>query len=264
MPVRIIGDGGHGGHDSGAVGNGLYEKDITLKLSNYFVDILNNDYKGVVAKATRTNDKFISLSGRADMANDFGADLFVSFHTNSFDGSADGFESFIYNGGVGQDTKEAQDIIHEEVMKVNDLDDRGQKQANFAVLRETVMPALLTENGFIDNAQDAEKLKDDDYLYKVAKAHAKGVAKLFNLKRDNDRTDDTHSTKDLYEVIAGTFANYNNAKIQEKRIEDKGIDAYVKKSGKYYEVIAGTFSNYGNAKKQSNHVEGKGFDTYIK
>lgn len=266
MTVKVFADPGHGGHDPGATGHGLKEKDVVLKISNYFVDILNNKYSGVIAKASRTTDKYISLSKRADMANDFGADLFISFHTNAFNGSAYGFESFIYNGNVGEKTKKAQDYIHEEVMKVNDLKDRGQKQANYAVLRETVMPAVLTENGFIDNKHDAKKLKSDDYLYSIAEAHAKGVAKLFNLKKKSSKKEKGNGkgSKKFYEVVAGTFSNYDNAKRQEKRIEDKGIDAYVKKSGKYYEVIAGTFSSYENAKKQKSKVDKKGFDSYIK
>ena len=265
MTVKVFADPGHGGHDPGATGHGLKEKDVVLKISNYFVDILNNKYSGVIAKASRTTDKYISLSKRADMANDFGADLFISFHTNAFNGSAYGFESFIYNGNVGEKTKKAQDYIHEEVMKVNDLKDRGQKQANYAVLRETVMPAVLTENGFIDNKHDAKKLKSDDYLYSIAEAHAKGVAKLFNLKKkSSSKKESGNNSKKMYEVIAGTFSYYNNAKTQERRIKKAGFDAYIKKSGKYYQVIAGTFVNYDNAKKQSKRIEDKGFDTYIK
>ena len=265
MTIRIFSDAGHGGSDSGATGNGLLEKDVTLKLSKYFAEILTQDYKGVVVKQSRTDDRFLSLSARADKANDWGADYFISFHINAFNGSANGFESFIYNGSVSNNTKKYQDIMHEEIMKVNDLSDRGQKRANFAVVRETAMPAILTENGFIDNKHDAKKLKDNDYLYKVAKAHAKGVARIFNLKKENDQTDDTTQQEGkLHEVIAGTFSRYTNAKKQESIVKDKGFEAYVKTSGKYYEVIAGTFKDRENARNRSESLENHGIETYIK
>jgi N-acetylmuramoyl-L-alanine amidase len=183
MSVKIMHDPGHGGVDSGALGNGLLEKDLTLKISIYFGGILN-EYKNVEVKATRSSDTFISLSDRAAMANNWGADYFVSFHINSFDGKTSGFESYIYKGlpqnGV---TSNYQRIMNEEILKSNKLINRGFKQADFAVLRETSMPAILTENGFIDFEEDAAKLKNDSYLYTIAEAHAIGVARIFNLTK---------------------------------------------------------------------------------
>lgn len=266
MTVKVFSDPGHGGHDSGATGNGLKEKDITLKLSQYFTDILTNDYKGVVVKQSREDDRFLSLSARADMANDWGADYFISFHTNAFNGSAHGFESFIYDKlSDSSKTAKYREIVHQEVMKVNDLYDRGMKKANFAVIRETKMSALLTENGFIDHPEDAAKLKDNDYLYEIAKAHAKGVAKIFGLERVNDQSDDTDTQESKqYEVVAGTFSNYKNAKKQEDIVAGKGFEVYIKAGDKYYEVIAGTFNKHENAKTRSHNLENKGIETYIK
>lgn len=67
-----------------------------------------------------------------------------------------GYEDYIHTSlSDSSTTAKYQDIIHAEVMKVNQLQDRSQKKADFHVLRESAMPALLTENGFIDNAQDA-------------------------------------------------------------------------------------------------------------
>lgn len=68
-------------------------------------------------------------------------------------------------------------------MKLNQLSDRGKKQSNLHVLRESNMPALLTENGFIDNANDAAKMKSDSWITDVARGHVNGLAKAFNLQK---------------------------------------------------------------------------------
>ena len=65
------------------------------------------------------------------------------------------------------------------------LRDRGRKQANFHMLRESRMPAVLTENGFIDTMEDAKKLKNTTFLEQIAHAHAAGVVKIFELKKKN-------------------------------------------------------------------------------
>ncbi len=71
--------------------------------------------------------------------------------------------------------------MHEEIIKQADLQNRGKKQANFHVLRESAMPAVLTENGFIDHAADAAKLKSDAFLEQIALGHARGIARIFQL-----------------------------------------------------------------------------------
>src|SRR5690606_4556933 len=78
---------------------------------------------------------------------------------------------------------------------------RGKKKANFAVLRETKMAAILTENGFIDNKNDADKLKKSSYLDKIAKGHAEGIAKALNLKKKT--TSSTNKNTTTYTVKKG-------------------------------------------------------------
>src|SRR5699024_7368017 len=94
--VKIFIDPGHGGNDPGAQGHGLKEKDLTLDIANRIVKYLNQ-YQSVEIKMSRTTDKTVSLSERTKMANDWGADYFVSVHINSCCG-ATGFESYIHNG----------------------------------------------------------------------------------------------------------------------------------------------------------------------
>lgn len=177
---KLFLDPGHGGSDSGAVGNGLKEKDLTLSISTKIFDILTSEYNDVAVRMSRTGDTFPTLTQRTNDANTWGADFYLSVHMNS--GGGTGFESFVYPN-VGVPTTTYQSAIHEEIMKVIGLRDRGKKQSNLHVLRESNMPALLTENGFIDNALDSAKMKDQNWINSVARAHVSGLEKSFNLKK---------------------------------------------------------------------------------
>jgi N-acetylmuramoyl-L-alanine amidase len=176
-------DPGHGGSDTGAVGNGLQEKDIVLDIALRIRDILLNEYQDIEVNMSRTTDIYRSLEERTDEANHWGADYYLSIHVNAYNGSVHGYEDYIHDSlSDSSQTAQYQDIMHKEIMKVNSLYDRGKKKANFHVLRETRMAALLTENGFIDNANDAEKLKDPNYRQRVAQGHVNGLAQAFDLQ----------------------------------------------------------------------------------
>ncbi|MFS0783298.1 N-acetylmuramoyl-L-alanine amidase [Bacillus sp. 1P06AnD] len=176
--VKIFIDPGHGGSDPGAVGNGIQEKNITLAIALRVRDLLLNGYSNVEVKMSRTGDTFPSLSDRTNAANAWGATFFMSIHINS--GGGTGYEDFVYPGS-GAPTTTYQSTIHSEIMKQVDFVDRGKKQSNLHVLRESNMPAILTENGFIDNATDAAKLKNSAYLDKIALGHVNGLAKALGL-----------------------------------------------------------------------------------
>ncbi|WP_026690914.1 N-acetylmuramoyl-L-alanine amidase family protein [Alteribacter aurantiacus] len=180
--VKIYIDPGHGGTDPGAVGNGLQEKNVNLDLALRLRNILLNDYRGVEVKMSRTTDVTKTLSQRTNEANAWGADYFVSIHINAFNGTARGYEDFIHDSLTPSSrTSQMRNVMHEEIIKVNNMINRGKKSANFHVLRETRMPAILTENGFIDNAQDAALIRDPNWLQTVAKGHADGIARIFDL-----------------------------------------------------------------------------------
>lgn len=176
--AKVFIDAGHGGSDPGAVGNGLKEKDLTLAIAKECAKVLRA--AGVQVKLSRASDTYPTLGERCRMANSWGADLFVSIHINS--GGGTGFETFIYNGGVPAKTKQFQNILHQTIATGCGLKDRGKKRAGYYVLKHTAMPAVLTENGFIDNKNDAAKLKDTAWLKKVGRLHAEGVLKFLGKK----------------------------------------------------------------------------------
>lgn len=183
MTVKIFIDPGHGGKDPGTVGNGLQEKDLTLKIALKIRDILKAEYTGHTIRMSRTTDKTVTLKQRTDMANAWNADFFLSVHINA--GGGTGYEDYIYVK-LSNSTKTAKlrQIIHQEIMSaIPGIRDRGMKKANFHVLRETKMPAILTENLFIDQLSDAKKLKDEDFINQIARGHAVGLAKALKLSK---------------------------------------------------------------------------------
>ncbi|MFD1452679.1 N-acetylmuramoyl-L-alanine amidase [Oceanobacillus sojae] len=179
--TRIYIDPGHGGSDPGASANGLQEKDVTLDIALKTRDILNEQYSGHTIKLSRTSDITKSLDARTNEANNWGANFFVSIHINA--GGATGYESYTWNGSYDnkERTNAIRRTIHNETVEQTGFTDRGAKQANLHVLRESSAPAVLTENGFIDNAADANKLKSDAFIEEIAQAHADGIAKALGL-----------------------------------------------------------------------------------
>lgn len=222
---KIVIDAGHGGKDSGAIGFGLLERNVNLDLANRVVRYLGRDYECTLIM-TRTGDQTVSLKQRSDLANKKGADFFFSIHCNASGGS--GFESFIYKGLSDKSkTYDMQAMIHQTVythtLKPFNLKNRGRKKADFHVLRETAMPAVLVETAFIDYKSDNTLLKDDVFLDSIALSYAKGIA-LANSLPIKKREPDT-----LYIVQAGAYKLQKNADKQVERLKKLGIPAFIVK-----------------------------------
>ncbi|KNH22598.1 N-acetylmuramoyl-L-alanine amidase [Priestia megaterium] len=181
---KIYLDAGHGGADAGAVGaNGLYEKNLVLKIQQYLISYLNSTYSDFTIKTTRTTDVFLSLSQRASQANSWGADAFMSIHVNA--GGGTGYEDYVYRSASNA-SKTFQSIVHGQVqptLLAYNHPNRGRKSANYAVLRLTNMPAVLTEIAFIDNRTDAALLQNEAFLKSMGESYAKGIAVYLNLPR---------------------------------------------------------------------------------
>lgn len=223
--MKIYIDAGHGGSDSGAVGNGIKEKDITLKIALKIRDLIRK-YDGVETKMSRTTDKTVSLQQRTDEANKWGADFFLSVHINA--GGGIGYEDFIYDKlSNTSETAKIRDIIHSEIIKIVDFTNRGKKKANFHVLRETKMIAMLSENGFIDNKSDTDKLKSDSYLDKIAQGHVSGISKAYNLKKLVTPVKPEINKDVIYRVVTGSFSDRNNAEKRIKDLKSKGFESFI-------------------------------------
>ncbi|WP_010279896.1 N-acetylmuramoyl-L-alanine amidase [Paenibacillus senegalensis] len=251
--AKIFIDPGHGGTDPGAVGNGLQEKNVNLQIALRVRDILLNEYDNVTVRMSRTGDQTVSLGQRTNAANSWGADYFLSIHINA--GGGTGFESFIYPG-VGAPTTTYRNHVHDQIINRVDFTDRGKKTANFHVLRESNMPAVLTENGFIDRAADANKLKTPSFIEALARGHAVGVARAFNLPPKSGGTT-------LYKVQIGAFSIRANAEAMAADARSKGFSPYIAFTGGLYKVQLGAFSVRANAEALAQQARAAGYSPII-
>lgn len=223
MTKKIFIDPGHGGSDSGATGNGLKEKDLNLAIALEAKKVIQDEYTDHRIKMSREKDETVSLTQRTDAANTWGADFFLSIHINA--GGGTGFESYRYVEKGSDTTMTVQKHVHALILSASGWKDRGKKWANLHVLRESKMPAVLTENGFIDTDTDAKKLKDPSFVKKLGRAHAEGLAKALGLKRKE--SDPEPKPGNLYIVQAGAFRDRKNAEVQVKALKEAGFEAFI-------------------------------------
>lgn len=216
---RVVIDPGHGGKDAGTIGRGgLREKDVVLAVSLKLRDLLV-ERLGVEVIMTRSDDRFIPLEERTAIANQKGADLFISVHANaSRNRNAFGIETYVLdfatteaeievasreNAGSQRNIRELEDLLR-KITKVDynresrDLAqivqrelvaglsteirvqrDRGVKQAPFIVLIGANMPSILTEIGFISNPADEKLLRTRAVQEKVAESLYQGIEGYF-------------------------------------------------------------------------------------
>lgn len=168
QPLVVL-DPGHGGTDPGAVGCSLEEADVVLDTAQRLQTLLLGS--GVRVALTRDGDTFVELAARAAFANARGADGFFSVHSNSNAGTpATGTETFVMTG-AGAPSRALGRAVQDAMVSAWELRDRGLKEANFAVLRLTTMPAALGELGFTNNCSvDATLLRDPAARQRMAVA----------------------------------------------------------------------------------------------
>ncbi len=227
--MKVCIDPGHGGYDPGAIGNGLQEKDLTLDVCLKLKPLL--EFNGISVILTRDgdyapghvdNDQKGNLSARVKSAETANADLFVSVHINA--GGGTGVEVLVI--GTGGRAEIAANKILPYLVQAGSWANRGVKTQNVMVLRETSMPAILTENGFIDTVTDSAKLKEPDFRQTLAVAHTKGICDYFGIEyHEPNATQPTPNV--MYRVILdGTqtmaLSSQENAIIEVKKVVDSG------------------------------------------
>ncbi len=186
MAIKIYIDQGHNPEapNGGAEGNGLREQDITYRVGIALAELLraNGSYEVRLSRPTATtslgSSNTTSLRARVDDANAWGADYFISIHTNATtDPEVSGTEAFAY----ARDTaafRLGKDII-EGITDITGLRDRGMKvRPGLYVLRKTAMPAVLVELGFITNPGDAALMNENPGLF--ARGIYNGILSFFN------------------------------------------------------------------------------------
>jgi N-acetylmuramoyl-L-alanine amidase len=171
----IMLDAGHGGSDPGAPGvvSGVNEKTLTLSMSR----LVQRELEGLGYKVlqTRTDDSFVSLGQRGDYANSALPYIFVSIHCNSISNpDYTGAMTFLHDY-AGPESARLAETVHGRLLEATGAADKGVRRADFFVLRETVMPAILVETGFLTNRGECTQLASPQYQAKVAHGIAAGI-----------------------------------------------------------------------------------------
>lgn len=312
----VVLDAGHGGGDSGNVGNGHSEKDIALKITLEVGKELekNPDIKVIY---TRKTDVFIALHERANIANRADADLFVSIHCNAHSSQASGTETFVlgekntgrnfdvakkeneviflednykenYAGfdpsspestiaiGIEQEVYVEQSIVLARKIEDNFISkakrkSRGLKQASLLVIRNTYMPSVLVEVGFLTNNSEGNYLNTKAGQSKMASAIKTAIT---DYKKELDQNVGSHilrvdaetmvETEETPKIIEGVIFKVQIAassrELEAKSYNFKGLaDISREKTGRIYKYFSGKTSDYNKVKQLQNDAKLAGY-----
>jgi N-acetylmuramoyl-L-alanine amidase len=177
----IVIDAGHGGEDAGTrslIPPKYQEKSLNLATARVLKGFLEK--MGYMVRMTRNDDTFVSLPTRSLLANNYNPKLFISVHYNAAESElAEGIEVYYYKSDENKtrsaSSKKLADLVLEKLIQKTGAKSRGVKHGNLAVIRETEMPAILVEGGFMTNKNEMEKIKDPVYIKQLAYAIALGV-----------------------------------------------------------------------------------------
>ncbi|NLW82793.1 MAG: N-acetylmuramoyl-L-alanine amidase [Phycisphaerae bacterium] len=172
-PSLVVIDPGHGGRDPGAISYlGHYEKDIVLQISRRLATILQQ--RGIQVIMTRQGDTFIELEERAAIANQAGANLFVSIHADSHnDRMHQGFTLYIARSASEASRRFGRSF--ENTLSMTGIPSKGLRTADYRVLVQTSVPAVLVETGFLSSPSEAALLLDGNHQERIAAAIADGI-----------------------------------------------------------------------------------------
>jgi len=183
-PIIIL-DAGHGGHDKGAKIQYPYLEEKRLSLSLTLLAKKYLEQMGYKVILTREKDYFIPLKKRVEFANEAKAELFVSIHFNSCPNkTAHGIEIYYHNSLENKVKAKtslnlAQCILTDIIKKTN-AKSRGVKRGKFCVIKDTKMPSILVEAGFLTNPQERDNIRKTIYLDKISLGIAEGVESFIN------------------------------------------------------------------------------------
>ena len=186
--IKIGYDAGHGLNTPGKrTPDGEREWTFNDKVARAFANELAL-YEGVASKRfdDPTGKRDVPLKERTDGANAWGADYYISFHHNANTskwGDWTGVETYVYLGNTKTKSGDLARAIHPALVKAYGLRDRGIKEKNLHIVRETKMPAILIEGGFMDSTIDIKKLRDDKVLENAGREIARALAKFLGLKK---------------------------------------------------------------------------------
>lgn len=310
----IVLDAGHGGHDSGNIGNGYRENNIALKVALEVGKIIGKE-KDIKVVFTRKTDVFVELWKRGDIANSIKADLFISVHCDSHTSNAFGIGTFVlgargnrqnleiakrensvillekdYKQKYNYDPNSPESVIGLSLLQEENLDqslqlasiiqnnivkklkreNRFVKMDNFQVLRETIMPSVLIELGFLTNKNEGRFLNSKKGQFAMANNIASSIVEFVNQLKMNtidvvniDEKPVVVETKKIEQINIVDFKVQiasSQKKIETKAYNFKGLKNIESiKVGKFYKYYYGKTTNYKNIQTLLKRVKKKGY-----
>ncbi|WP_053368209.1 N-acetylmuramoyl-L-alanine amidase [Bacillus sp. FJAT-27245] len=262
--MKFMLDAGHGYSTAGKRSpSGMREYEFNRAVAAYAKKELET-YQDVSVYLAHSDDRDVPLQERTDKANQLQVDAYVAIHANAYEdtwNSANGVDTFVYV----KKPKDAYELalkVQQHLVEKTGRRDRGVKTANFHVLRETDMAAILTECGFMTNREEEALLRSDSYRQICGMAIADGIAEQFGLKKKQP----VPAPRDgiLYRVQAGVFRDRTNADDLVSKLSLKGYQAFAAKDKDgLYKVQAGAFSKKENAEALVKRLMADGFAALV-
>ena len=221
--MKFVINPGHGGTDPGATGNGIREKDLNLPVALALGPLLT--VRGFEVLYTRRLDVTMTLQSRSDIIVINKADAAIDIHHNAFNGSARGTET--YRSAFNSKSRSLAEAVHLELVKTfPEIPNRSVKTRLFPKRtdwdyyhmirephRQAGIPVIITETGFIDNAQDAAIMKRADFASRQAEALAKGICAYFGVAWE--RASQPALTGPLPKVNRAIVVEVNGRRVEE-------------------------------------------------
>jgi N-acetylmuramoyl-L-alanine amidase len=184
-PIIVVIDPGHGGADPGAIHFGIIEKHLVFDVSMKLMQLLNANPL-IRAYSTRYSDIRLSNERRVEIANNIGADIFISIHANAaFNRNAHGIETWYTIGELelegthNLNSHQLATVIQRNLIRHTGANDRGIRvRHNMVVNRDSEMPSALVELGFLSNRYEAERLRVVEYQWLLAEALYNGIIEV--------------------------------------------------------------------------------------
>lgn len=271
--MKIMLDAGHGFDTPGKRSpDGMREYEFNRAVATYAKELLDN-YQNVAVYFAHSDQTDIPLQQRTNNANNLRVDIYVSIHANAAGStwsSAGGIETFVYPsrppGAVALATK-----IQNQLISRTGLRNRGVKTADFHVLRETNMDAVLVECGFMSNPDEIKLLRSEGFRRTCAEGIVAALAEHFRLEKKPSATPPPQPapapapspTTGLYKVQVGAFKQRSNADNLSTRLKNDGFQNFIVSDGGLFKVQTGAFRNKQNADELAQTLRSKGYQPYV-
>ena len=236
--VKIVLDAGHGYNTPGkrTPDGSMREWQFNSAVASLIESALKNyENVEVLRVDDRTGKTDVPLKTRTDKANAWKANVYISIHANAAGSGwneANGIETYVYISKP-KEAYELAKVVQDKLVKATGRRNRGVKTADFHVLRETKMAAILCECGFMTNKEEASLLKSDSYRQKVANAIVEGLAAFYKLKKKSAPKPSSKPEKPagqsdkVYRVQVGAFKDRKNAERLAEELKKKGYPAFI-------------------------------------